>query len=339
MEFSLSRSKNLSKRGFTLIELLVVIAIIAILAAILFPVFAQAREAAQKTRALSNTKQTGVGLIQYTADNDDYLPLTQRFNGNQLLAFQTPAGWAGGTAPGGATLESVESTLWANSCQPYMKSFEVMTGPGMKPTNISNLYAPYTGYPNRNNPLKGKATTSMSMNGLLHSYPSSSIASPSKLTLVWWGNMREEMPGYAYTNPSLLCATNQNLTLVDSCRFNPGGAPSSPPRGGAQNDISLPPYNSALDSAWVHGRGMVFVFSDSSAKWITQNPGGNVNNNVRQYDTPAASYYATPKGSYNRFHLCTTTGTAAAAYYSFFRPDSTFSYDFGTTGTANCNIQ
>ena len=62
------------RHAFTLIELLVVIAIIAILAAILFPVFAQAKEAAKKTSCLSNTKQIGLGLFMYLGDNDDTYP-------------------------------------------------------------------------------------------------------------------------------------------------------------------------------------------------------------------------------------------------------------------------
>jgi prepilin-type N-terminal cleavage/methylation domain-containing protein/prepilin-type processing-associated H-X9-DG protein len=62
------------KKGFTLIELLVVIAIIAILAAILFPVFAQAREQARKTSCLSNCKQLGLAMQMYAQDYDEMLP-------------------------------------------------------------------------------------------------------------------------------------------------------------------------------------------------------------------------------------------------------------------------
>lgn len=63
------------KSGFTLIELLVVIAIIAILAAILFPVFAQAREKARQTSCLSNLKQLSLGTLMYVQDNDETFPL------------------------------------------------------------------------------------------------------------------------------------------------------------------------------------------------------------------------------------------------------------------------
>ena len=62
------------RRGFTLIELLVVIAIIAILAAILFPVFAQAREKARQATCASNEKQIGLAILMYVGDYDETFP-------------------------------------------------------------------------------------------------------------------------------------------------------------------------------------------------------------------------------------------------------------------------
>jgi len=77
----------MKNKGFTLIELLVVIAIIAILAAILFPVFARVREKARTTSCLSNEKQLGLGLAQYTEDYDETMPLN-------LSGGYEDAGWA-----------------------------------------------------------------------------------------------------------------------------------------------------------------------------------------------------------------------------------------------------
>src|SRR5580704_9580530 len=74
-------SRRVAGNGFTLIELLVVIAIIAILAAILFPVFAQAREKARAISCLSNTKQMGLAAIMYTQDYDETLvPVGNRYS-------------------------------------------------------------------------------------------------------------------------------------------------------------------------------------------------------------------------------------------------------------------
>jgi prepilin-type N-terminal cleavage/methylation domain-containing protein len=69
------------KKGFTLIELLVVIAITAILAAILFPVFAKAREKAKQSTCQSNLKQIGLAMIQYAQDYDDFLSPSRDYDG------------------------------------------------------------------------------------------------------------------------------------------------------------------------------------------------------------------------------------------------------------------
>ena len=94
--FRLGKEVAASRRGFTLIELLVVIAIIAILAAILFPVFAQAREKARATACLSNERQIGLALMQYVSDNDEMWPSGRFFD--ELYAstshFPTGIGWA-----------------------------------------------------------------------------------------------------------------------------------------------------------------------------------------------------------------------------------------------------
>jgi prepilin-type N-terminal cleavage/methylation domain-containing protein/prepilin-type processing-associated H-X9-DG protein len=103
-------NQNPKVKGFTLIELLVVIAIIAILAAILFPVFAKVREKARQVSCLSNLKEIGLGLIQYTDDNNDGYPMAQ---------FPTKVG--GGT-----------NIIWVQSLAPYI-SAAVGNGPKTGP--------------------------------------------------------------------------------------------------------------------------------------------------------------------------------------------------------------
>ncbi len=97
------------KTGFTLIELLVVIAIIAILAAILFPVFARARDAAKKTASLNNVKQLGLAQFMYAGDNDDVvcpaIDENQRVNGVDVTG------------------------TWLMRLVPYVKNFDIMLSP------------------------------------------------------------------------------------------------------------------------------------------------------------------------------------------------------------------
>lgn len=106
------------RNGFTLIELLVVIAIIAILAAILFPVFARARAKARQTACLSNVKQIGLGIAMYTSDYDDTLP----FNAHGCCVTNF---WEYATNPAKAN--------WLVQVLPYVKNNQIFECPSAVP--------------------------------------------------------------------------------------------------------------------------------------------------------------------------------------------------------------
>ncbi|MGB9607192.1 MAG: type II secretion system protein, partial [bacterium] len=109
--------KKMRKRGFTLIELLVVIAIIAILAAILFPVFSRAREQARKTACLSNLKQIGNALLMYTQDWDERLPVCST--------------WCAWPDPN-------NNLQYYQRLQPYVKNWQIWACPSAKGTCANN---------------------------------------------------------------------------------------------------------------------------------------------------------------------------------------------------------
>jgi prepilin-type N-terminal cleavage/methylation domain-containing protein/prepilin-type processing-associated H-X9-DG protein len=124
-----NRAARQLSRGFTLIELLVVIAIIAVLAAILFPVFSQAREKARQASCLSNEKQLGMAARMYMDDNDGALYRHHEGwvldDGTQLDTLpSTPDGCIGG----GAANSHAEKP-WAIFFQPYLKSRTVLFCP------------------------------------------------------------------------------------------------------------------------------------------------------------------------------------------------------------------
>ncbi|MFO7945262.1 MAG: DUF1559 domain-containing protein [Armatimonadota bacterium] len=112
-----------SRRGFTLIELLVVIAIIAILAAILFPVFARAREKARQTSCLSNLKQLGLGLMMYVQDYDETFLRGSDYH------------------------EPGVDTFWGACLYPYVKNYQIYLCPskgspraGSNPLNYAGVW-------------------------------------------------------------------------------------------------------------------------------------------------------------------------------------------------------
>ncbi len=121
----------MKRTGFTLIELLVVIAIIAILAAILFPVFAKAREKARQTQCLSNMKQQGLAFAQYIQDYDGTYPPTLRWSPSDSSYYLA------------CPNQSIYMTNNHTVLEPYMKNKRIWACPSL--STISQHYA-YNGW-------------------------------------------------------------------------------------------------------------------------------------------------------------------------------------------------
>jgi prepilin-type N-terminal cleavage/methylation domain-containing protein/prepilin-type processing-associated H-X9-DG protein len=145
------------RSGFTLIELLVVIAIIAILAAILFPVFARAREKARQASCTSNLKQLALGVLMYAQDYDESWPM------NYSLAEGVAAG---GTWP---------LKTWFMDVQPYVKNWQLLKCPSTASTRTGALISSgtanrrpevYADYAANNNILAASRTTAANVMAL-----------------------------------------------------------------------------------------------------------------------------------------------------------------------------
>lgn len=170
------------RRGFTLIELLVVIAIIAILAAILFPVFARAREKARQASCLSNLKQVGLGMLQYVQDYDEKFPRAQPTAGVPMSFWAFPSTGATG------------GSLWANSIQAYIKNAQIYTCPSEMNSDPFGLP---TGVP-----------IGYAMNGLLNEYMLAGVAAPARNMLAWEG-VGWNIKGAFHANPQFITAPLQ----------------------------------------------------------------------------------------------------------------------------------
>lgn len=304
-------------RAFTLIELLVVIAIIAILAAILFPVFAQAKESAKKTQSLSNLKQLGTSVNIYLADYDDVFPLTAPHLPTGQVLWNTivdfPADWR--LAPGGS-VDAFNAT-WINSIQPYVKNTQIFEMAGIP--NIRRSTAAYvTAYAAPRRPWHRTGTT---INGLLNGFSATSINQISSLTLLWPGFGKANLEGVSIQNPALQCSG------TGPCQFNPSALPQTGAAAGSAWFWTTSAGYAGPDraSAWLYGNGMPIVRADSSAKFrrlAGVRDGVTWNNQPPTYTQDLFNRYradAAPLSILN----CALTG-ATTSYACSFRPDAEF---------------
>lgn len=310
--FSNSRAKSI---GFTLIELLVVIAIIAILAAILFPVFAQAKVAAKKASSISNLKQMGTAANIYLADYDDVFMITYGrdnvFGGytwNTLIPV--PATW-----PTGLSQDDINrnSAHFANNMQPYMKNLDILACPGTGGFSAGGTYVPAVAAQPT-----GLKKISYTYNGLLNGWSSTAVAAPSSLTLFWNGRGKGGLNGIGYATPWLTCSDyTQPCVYVPA---NPANAVGSCGAGnGTTSSIARTSVSQGFD---VFNGGGNFGAADSSVKYRKFGiPGNNVSLTDPRRD-PFARYNGTiPTYRYWEEKFC---------HVYLFRPD----FDFSNFGPA-----
>jgi prepilin-type N-terminal cleavage/methylation domain-containing protein/prepilin-type processing-associated H-X9-DG protein len=187
----------LHKRAFTLIELVVVVALIAILAALLFPVFAQSREKARAASCLSNLRQLGTGYMLYVQDHDELFPLNaQAPTRPGIRAYYSPPNLV-------AARSTPEHQAWfssqgPNAVYPYTRSYEIWACPSGTPADL------FPGDPEMSNLTPGVRPTEISYtyNGLLGSASQAEVRYPALVPLLWEAG-RSRWRGAAQINPGV----------------------------------------------------------------------------------------------------------------------------------------
>lgn len=265
------------KKAFTLIELLVVIAIIAILAAILFPVFAQAKLAAKKTQDLSNLKQLGTATAIYLSDNDDQFPLQAGrdcgFSTTTPLGLWnfnsrvfTPANWSIAHNVQACTSRVRGAlALPTNTVYPYTKNSQIFAIPVAAPETSSSF-----DYSAANKAVEPWAT-GFSMNGLVSEMANTAVTSIATTPLWWPGFGTTNRVGNTYTNPFIICA-DPNA----SCVFNGSGPTFASASScnnqdnhntaGFLNGSQSKLGNVAYGTVWPYGKTQNWVYTDTHAK-------------------------------------------------------------------------
>lgn len=285
-----AKQKSFSRRGFTLIELLVVIAIIALLAAILFPVFARARENARRSSCQNNLKSIALGFHQYAQDYDEKYPLP---------AWQLPnQGYGSVTDPNPLTSLAftwglTPKTSWVDSLQPYIKSTQILFCPsdtkaGLYPQggnhigwisygmNSSMNGLAYQQPPYSANEVDRNYIT-YGPDGALHGQSLAKIISPSYKVLV--ADMAKKSPASGVTVQGATTYTFQWDVTLDM-DFDTNTAYGS---GAVANQG---PYTTGR-----HFGGANIAFADGHVKWM--------NNGVPGLFYRDSGTEVNPSGSYN----------------------------------------
>ncbi len=224
------------RSGFTLIELLVVIAIIAILAAILFPVFAKAREKARQTSCTSNLKQLALATLQYIADYDTTYPLRTACDGAMVYwDYWLPCPpW-----PGWEWLATAPPT----AVQSYMNNWQILQCPSARQSPL------YTSSP--------QYYSNYAFNALLDAYNEAAIVEPAT-TIMWW-----EAYGVL---------ASENAHLSSPAWFNPdpnGGTPPWPFQWKSGLGYTAYMWGPQFEnSADVHNGGENIAYCDGHVKWV-----------------------------------------------------------------------
>lgn len=264
-----------SKNAFTLIELLVVIAIIAILAAILFPVFAAAREKARQTTCASNLKQLTLAVLQYEQDYDENPP-----NGPDIPPCTSPCNYGNYGATG---------IGWAGQIYSYVKSTGVYACPDdTEPVSGSNSPVSYAYNPNLLVSTNGTATGSFPLpTAKLNSAPMTVLFTEITFKClnggIWWDpNGVAISSGEPFTNIFAWYSPTFNGPWAMNCPASGNGvvfAASTGPLG--PTGITTYPSPVGLDTAHLTGRhtnGSNFAFWDGHVKWLhgtSVSPGEN----------------------------------------------------------------
>lgn len=235
----------MKRRGFTLIELLVVIAIIAILAAILFPVFARAREKARQASCLSNMKQLSLAVIQYMSDNDQRFPLDLLNHPNQNTGNTLD------TDPWGNA-----RYVWRRGIYPYAKNYQMFVCPSRPRTRAWGQC-----------PLRHQEAAEAGNLSCANAYVGN-----------WW--LMNPVVGGPQAEGDLYYGTSQVIVIVES----PGGLGAKPgwadcePWGGGTNGYGEPVlawgaggmegWPSPCATTLVHNGGGNIGFADGHTKWL-----------------------------------------------------------------------